>query len=228
MKNKKENTPDNPDISVEQAFNPDNEYKPKKDTQNRNWIFTVNNPKLTEQEFYDYLKSVENVKYFTFQREKDSTEHHQSYIEFSAPKKFSTMKNIFSNDKMGVNAHIYPRRGSKREAHDYAKKIGEYAYKAYTKISDNYEFGTFVDHGERTDINDMIEMRKNGASHNEIRESYGSYVNFYKRVNFFANESRNELFKTTFRKMENTYIFGESEQGKSRYATDLYGFKGVY
>ena len=42
----------------------------KKDTQGRDWVFCVNNPKMTEDEFFEYLKSLVNVKYFCFGREK--------------------------------------------------------------------------------------------------------------------------------------------------------------
>ena len=115
----------------------------KVDTQSRSWVFTINNPKQTEQEFYDYLCTLNNLKYFTFQRERgdEGTEHFQGYIEFSMPKKFSTMRNVLSEKSIGVQAHIEMRNGTKKDAHDYAKKIGKYADKAYTKIGQSYEWG---------------------------------------------------------------------------------------
>lgn len=43
---------------------------PKKDTQHRDWLFTINNPEQSENELYDYLKGLNHIKYFTFQRER--------------------------------------------------------------------------------------------------------------------------------------------------------------
>ena len=44
--------------------------KPKKNKQARDWCFTVNNPVQTEQEFLEYLKTVSDLRYVVFQREK--------------------------------------------------------------------------------------------------------------------------------------------------------------
>ena len=92
---------------------PNNNVTPtiiKNDTQSRNGCFVVNNPKLTDQQMFEYLKTLSNMRYFIFVKEKgdgtensNGTEHHQGYIEFSTPKKFSTIKNFLSNNTIGVN-----------------------------------------------------------------------------------------------------------------------------
>ena len=42
----------------------------KRNSQARDWCFTINNPVQTEQEFLSYLQSVPDLRYVVFQREK--------------------------------------------------------------------------------------------------------------------------------------------------------------
>ena len=210
----------------------------KKDTQARDWVFVVNNPKLTELEMSDYLKTLVNVRYFIFAREKgdgtdgnpEGTEHHQGYIEFTAPKRFSTMKHSFSVETVGVNAHIKPRLSKRINNVNYVKKIGKHADKAHTRISEIFEFGEFVGDGERTDIMDMVKMKVDGISDCEVFESF---TNSYARYNRFVSEMaftyKAEKFATLFRaNLEVYYLYGLTRTGKTRYALDKYGYANVY
>jgi len=75
----------------------------------RNYILTINNPTLSDDEFFDYLKSLNHIKYFIFQREKGKekeTPHFQLYLEFTLGKTFNTMKEYFPT------AHIQQRNSS--------------------------------------------------------------------------------------------------------------------
>ena len=113
----------------------------KKEVRRRNWLFTINNPEQTETELFDYLKTLPNVKYFCFGKEKgdgtdgnpDGTIHCQGYIEYSTSKDFTTVKNQFSEPHIKPNAHLDVRKGTRRQAHDYIFKINEYEDKAHTK-----------------------------------------------------------------------------------------------
>jgi hypothetical protein len=216
----------------------DNNFKiVKVDSQSRDWCFTINHPKLNEQELYDYLKTLSNIRYFVFVREKgdgtidnpNGTEHHQGYIEFSSPKKFSTVKNYLSEAKIGVNAHISQRKNTRSACVKYVKKIDLFLDKAHTHISDIYEFGEFAKQGKRTDITDMVEMKNQGARNTEIFESYpNSFARYKNFVEEMSNEYKSEHFKRVPREIEVVYIYGKAGVGKTRFVMDKYGYENVF
>ena len=213
----------------------------KADSQSRNWTFVVNNPKLNEQEMFDYLKSLVNVRYFIFVREKGDgsptkphgTEHHQGYIEFSQPKKFSTMKGYFSADKIGVNAHISSRKYTRQGCVDYVKKEGAHADKAHTQIGQVYEYGTQPQQGKRNDLAidlvNMVEMKKQGFSDTEIFEAFPHlHARFHNYVDKICMEYKMNIYKKQRRNVKVVYIYGQSGIGKTRYVMEKYGFENVF
>ncbi|GHV03246.1 hypothetical protein FACS1894211_15820 [Clostridia bacterium] len=187
----------------------------------RNYILTVNNPVQTDTDFYEYLKTLPNVKYFAFQREagdNTGTEHFQVYIEFDLGKRFATMKEYFPT------AHIESRKGSKRQARDYCQKDD-------TRVTghDKYEYGDFVESGERSDLNDITQMIENGASDGEIRSAYPSqFFRYYKNISQIRQVCLEAKFDDVFRHLEITYIYGSTETGKTRYVLEKYGYRNVY
>ena len=73
----------------------------KRNSQARDWCFTINNPVQTEQEFMEYLQTVKDLRYVVFQRERapeTGTEHYQGYFEFTQPKWFSGIKKCLSKE----------------------------------------------------------------------------------------------------------------------------------
>ena len=42
----------------------------KRNSQARDWCFTINKPVQTEQEFMEYLQTVKDLRYVVFQRER--------------------------------------------------------------------------------------------------------------------------------------------------------------
>lgn len=186
----------------------------------RNWLLTVNNPTQKEEEFYDYVKELSHIKYFVFQREKGEetgTEHYQVYIEFGVGKTFDTMKKYFPT------AHIEKRKGTKTQARDYCSK-------ADTRIGDKfYEYGTFAEERERSDLNDIIEMVKEGATDEKILEAYPSqYFRYSKHINEVRQTVLQSKFKNKFRELDVTYIWGKAGIGKTRYIMEKHGFENVY
>lgn len=205
----------------------------KIDTRHRGWVFTVNNPKQTEKDFYEYLKTLYNVRYFVFAKEqgdKEETPHYQGYIEFSEPKYFSKMKNDFSEPLITPSAHIEARRGTKKQARDYVKKIGEYADKAHTQVGEAYEFGNLpAENGERSDLEDIMLMIEDGATLKEIKAAYPSqYFRYYRNISFLFNEFMAEKFCDIDRGIKVHYVWGAPRIGKSRAIDRLHGRKAYY
>jgi RNA helicase./Putative viral replication protein. len=198
---------------------------PKKDTQHRDWLFTINNPEQSEKELYDYLTALNHIKYFTFQREKgeQGTEHYQGYLCYTVPKLFSTVKNLFSEPNIRPAAHLEPRKGTKIQAREYCQKQD-------TRIGDNYEYGEFTAEGERADLKQLKQLIEQGADDLELADTvttaYASHLSFVDR-------HRERMIHQKFGKirrlnLEVTYIYGETGLGKTRYVMDKYGDENVY
>ena len=206
------------------------------DTQSRDWGFTVNNPILSDKEMYEYLKSIQGVKYCIFVREKgdgsednpNGTEHHQGYIEFNIPTRFSKVKALFSSDNIGVNAHIAPRQHSRLSCVNYIKKTGFHSDKKHTQLSDIYEIGDFSLQGKRNDIIDMYEMKRDGFSDLEITMNYPQYAHYNNFINKLALEEKTDKYKNKYREMTVIYISGPTRSGKTRYVYEKYGYENVY
>lgn len=187
----------------------------------RNYLLTVNNPAQTDEEFYDYLKTLRHIKYFVFQREQGNatgTEHFQLYIEFEVGKTFTTMKEYFPT------AHIESRKGSKTQARDYCSKTD-------TRMDGHkvFEYGEFIENGERSDLNDITQMIESGATDRDIQLAYPSqFFRYYKNIAQLRQVYLETKFNNVFRELEITYICGSTEKGKTRYVMDKYGYTNVY
>lgn len=185
----------------------------------RNFILTINNEERSDTELFEYCKQLNNIKYFVFQREKGNekgTEHIQMYLEFSMPKKFETIKSYFPR------AHIEERKGTKSQARDYCMKSD-------TRIGEPLEYGTFVDNGKRSDLSDIYELVKDGATDYEIMELYPTqFMRYSKAIQQCRQTYVFNKYKTKFRELEVYYIWGKAGCGKSRYVMDKYGYENVY
>lgn len=185
----------------------------------RNFLLTINNEARTDNELYEYCKQLNSIKYFVFQREKGhetGTEHIQMYIEFNNPKRFETIKSYFPK------AHIEPRKGSKSQARDYCMKSD-------TRIGEPMEYGDFIDNGKRSDLTEIYELVKDGATDFEIMDLYPTqFMRYSKAIQQCRQTYVFEKYKKVFRKLEVYYIWGVAGCGKSRYVMDKYGYENVY
>jgi len=214
------------------------EQKKKHDTQRRNWVFTINNPIQSEKELLEYLRNLPHAKFGCFGRERgdgyedneDGTIHFQGYIEFDQPKWFSTIKGYLSEPNVVPNAHIEPRKGTRKQARDYVYKVGTYAYKAHTLIGEVYSFGEWVDDGERSDLNQLKDLIEEGATDIDLAETVTStYARHLQFVDRYRQAIQKELFGRTRRlDLEVVYIHGSSGVGKTRHIMDKYGDGNVY
>ena len=201
-------------------------------TRVRNYCLTINNPAETDEEFSEYLQTLDHIKYFVFAREQgDGTEenpggtvHLQVYLEFTNGKTFATIKKLFPR------AHIQPRLGTKKAARDYVMKVGKYADKAHTRIGEIFTFGDFAEERARTDLAKITEMADNGVTEQEIRKAYPTqYLMMKTKIRDYIQSLREEQFKSARRlDLEVTYISGTTGKGKTRYVLDLHGDENVF
>ncbi len=198
----------------------------KKNTQARDWCFTVNNPVQNEQEFLTYLKAVPDLRYAVFQRERapeTGTEHYQGYIEFIQPKWFTTIKKCLSKDTIGVDAHIEARRGKRTQARLYCMD-------EETRISPTYyECGEFIEDGERSDLTDIMRDIENDMSFYDLSKKHGNrFIRVMKWAKEFRQAHLENKFKRVFRDMKVYYIYGSAGCGKTSYVFKKHGYDEVY
>ncbi len=213
-------------VKIDFSVTDETSEQPKKNKQARDWCFTVNNPVQSEQEFLAYLQTVSDLRYVVFQRERapeTGTEHYQGYFEFTQPKWFTTIKKYLSKKTIGVDAHIEQRRAKRTQARLYCMD-------EETRISPTYyEYGEFIEDGERTDLTDIMRDIENDMSFYDLSKKHG---NRFIRVMKWAKEYRQAYlenkYKRQFRKMQVYYIYGSAGCGKTSYVFGKYGYDDVY
>lgn len=138
-------------------------------TQSKYWCWTLNNYTNDEEAHIRALANNSTVTYIVFGRERgeNGTPHLQGYIEFNTRKRFSTVKRLLSN-----RIHLETRRGTSDEAADYTKKDGDF-----------FEHGTIsiTNQGRRTDLEDVVESIKEGATLRDLWENNTSTMIRYSR-----------------------------------------------
>ena len=198
----------------------------KRNSQARDWCFTVNNPVQSEQEFMSYLQTLPDLRYVVFQREKapeTGTEHYQGYFEFTQQKWFTTIKKYLSEKAIGVAAHIEARRGKRTQARNYCMDED-------TRISPQYyEYGEFIEDGERTDLTDIMHDIENGMSFYDLSKKHGNrFIRVMKWAKEFRQAHLENKYKRVFRNMQVYYIYGSAGCGKTSYVFNKHGYDDVY
>lgn len=127
--------------------------------------------------------------------------HYQGYAEFSTPMTMKAVKKI-----LGETTHLEVRRGKQKEAIDYCKKDGKWV-----------EFGEMKNQGERTDIEKVRDMIKEGKPDYEIIEEATSWqsVNGIQKMRQMMIKPRAKDCKPVVK-----WIYGKTGTGKSRGAKE--------
>jgi hypothetical protein len=198
----------------------------------RKYQLTINNP--VEHGFtHDNIKQILNdfcgLKYWCMCDEvgKEKTPHTHVYVVFKNPVMFTTLQMRF------YGSHIEPANGSNQENRDYIRKEGKWLddEKNETNLIE-----TFEESGEmppdksstKKETAQIYEMVKNGASDYEILEKYPNAMIKLDKVERVRQTLQAERHKNEFRKLEVTYIWGETGAGKTRSVMEKYGYENVY
>ncbi len=204
-----------------------------KDTQSRKWQITINNPldkEITHDIIKEQLQNITSLIYYCLSDEiggKEKTHHTHLYFVCSSAVRFSTIKNRFPQ------AHIEVAKGTSSQNRDYVFKEGKWENdkKAGTKIPDTQEeWGELPAErqGARNDLADLYDMIKSGMTNYEIMEESPEHLLVIDKVERVRQIFREEQFKTTFRQLEVTYIWGDTNTGKTRSIMELYGYENVF
>lgn len=203
-----------------------------KDTQSRKWQITLNfktKKQIDHTAIKKELSEIKTIQYFCMADEiglKENTPHSHIFIACSSPLRFSTIKRRFPE------AHIEQARGSCEDNRNYISKQGEkWVEKSETSVE-----GTFEEWGEmpierqgaRSDLDFLYQLVKDGKSNFEILEENSDYLLRLTDIERVRQTVRAEEFRTTFRNMEVTYLWGKTGTGKTRFVMEREGYAAVY
>ncbi len=202
------------------------------DTRHRRYLLTINNPlpEWTHEKIREALGQL-HLQYWAMSDEiglKERTFHtHIYFVAKTSAIRFSTVKALFPT------AHIDPAFGNSQECRDYVAKTGKWVNdeKAATSVGGFEEWGELPDEpgqGARTDIAAVYEMIADGMSNAEIMRANPDFAAQISRMDKIRQDILEERYRTTFRKLTVTYIFGPTATGKTRGVMEKHGYGNVY
>ncbi|MHA2023281.1 MAG: hypothetical protein ACTSWQ_06435, partial [Candidatus Thorarchaeota archaeon] len=157
----------------------------------------------------------DRIRYFVWQKERTPTTgrlHYQCYIECNTPQYINFIKECLFKDP-GV--HVQLRTGT-----DAREKCRNYCKKTYTRVEGPYEWGTWVQDGQRSDIDKIKIAIEDGASVGDVMETnfktavrIPHALKLYKQV-----QQRKEAMEE--REVDVRVYYGPTGTGKTRAAMD--------
>lgn len=207
------------------------EITPKKDSKFRKYLLTINNPNdhgITHESIQEILATkFKSLVYACMSDEVASQHHKHVFLAFSSPVRFSQIKKHFPN------AHIDKSRGTAENNRQYVFKEGKWAdtNKAETNLKDtHWEWGEIPIEraGNRTDLAELYELIQDGFSNAEIIEQNPDNILLLQHIDRTRKALLEEKFKSDWRDLDVTYIFGPTGTGKSRHVMEKHGYENVF
>ncbi len=202
------------------------------DSRSRKWQITINNPVdkgYTHQWLKELFGSLKSIVYCCMSDEvgEEGTHHTHIYLACSDAIRFSTLKNKLEG------SHFEMANGTSQQNRDYVFKEGKWEKdkKKETNLGDtHWEYGQMPieRQGARNDLADLYDMIKQGMSNFQIMEMCPQYLFGIDKIERARQVVREEQYKSTFRKVEVTYVFGKTGTGKTRSVMEQYGYENVF
>jgi hypothetical protein len=204
--------------------------KMAKDTQSRKWILTINNPVkhgFDHEKIKEEFANFKSLNYWCMCDEKGDTYHTHIFMSFGSGVRFSKVKKHFPP------ADIRMCKGTSQQNRDYITKEGKWEKdkKKETNIAETFEeWGEMPQErqGNRSDIDDLYDMIKNGMSNYEIMEDTPTYLMHIDKIERARQIVREEQYKNTWRDLHVTYVYGATGTGKTRDIMEKYGYSNVF
>lgn len=204
-----------------------------KDTQSRKWQLTLNFKAIKQIDHASVKQILSRIKpilYYCMADEiglETKTPHTHIFIACSSPVRFSTLKRHFPE------AHIEQARGSCEENKSYIEKSGKWEHdtKGETSIEETFEEWGEIPverQGARSDLDFLYQLVKDGKSNFEILEKNADYLLRLTDIERVRQTVKAEEFRTIFRNMDVTYLWGKTGTGKTRYIMEREGYAAVY
>lgn len=208
------------------------EKKPKKDTQSRKYLLTINNPKdydMSHDQIKEKLKELKSCVYWCMCDEiglETKTHHTHLFIALRSSVYWSRIKKLFPH------GGIESCKGTAQQNRDYIRKEGKYqdSEKKETNLPETFEeWGEMPieKQGKRNDLAMLYEMISQGMSNYEIISTETKFLFDVEKIERARKVIKEEEYKNKWRDVEVHYIYGETGQGKTRYVMEKYGYQNV-
>ena len=219
------------DLNVTKGEPVEKEIVPKKDSKSRKYLLTINNPNehgITHESIQEILANNFKSLVFACMSDEVASQHHKHiFLAFSSPVRFSQIKRHFPT------AHIDKSRGTSENNRDYVFKQCKWAdsNKAETNLKDtHWEWGEIPveRQGSRSDLAELYELIHDGYSNAEIIEQNPDNILLLQHIDRTRKAILEEKYKSDWRDLEVTYIFGPTGTGKSSYVMETHGYANVF
>jgi Putative viral replication protein./RNA helicase. len=198
----------------------------------RKFQLTFNNPQehgFTHEVIKSTLKSFRGCTYWCLSDEvgEQGTPHTHLYAAFQNAVEFTTIQQRFHG------AHLEGARGSHQENRDYIRKEGKWHddAKHETNLPETFEESGDLPEERNAKVKaseEILALIEDGASNAEIMRKHPSTMNRLQHVDAARQTLLEERFRNDFRKLQVTYLWGQTGVGKTRSIMELYGYGNVY
>ena len=190
----------------------------KIDSQSRKFHVVINNPlekNFDHGRIQEVLQGFRGLRYACFADEigETGTFHTHIYVLLKNPTRHSTMRRAFNNQ-----AHIEVAKGTSQENRAYIAKEGKWklSAKQNTSLGTFEEIGSCPDEqpGRRTDLFDMYELLKAGATDYEVLETNPNLIRYIGHMEKVRYALAKENSRTAFRNVSVSYYYGGNGTGR--------------
>lgn len=198
----------------------------------RKFQLTINNPTdhgFTHDRIRANLSESPGLLYWCMCDEvgEQGTPHTHVYVVFKNSVMFETLHKRF------YGAHIEQANGSHQENRDYVRKEGKWLedVKHETNLADTFEeWGELPpDRSHKESQSERImQMVRDGKSNAEILEEIPTAFNKLHFIEQARQTLIQDQYKDTWRKLNVTYLWGDTGAGKTRSVMETYGYSKVY
>lgn len=204
----------------------------KEGNRGNGFVFTYNNFTHTPEQLLEMLQTLPNIAFVRFQIEKATdtgTIHYQGYMHFEKRVYWGVLRRELI--KMGLHRLSHRNRiASPQKAAEYCSKVFDEKSGKQTKLTEPvYQFNELnIQQGERTDLNEIIERVKAGATNAELLEEYPTHFFRYKKhIESVRKTIQESEFEEKYRHMTVFYIHGVPRTGKTRDVSLKFGYKNI-
>lgn len=203
-----------------------------KDKAHRKYLLTLNHPVehgFSHENIRTIIGQFSGCIYWCFCDEvgEQGTPHTHVYLVFRNAVLFSTIQRRF------YGAHIDPAKGSSEENRNYVRKEGKWADDAKhdTNLIETFEeSGPLPDERrqQQKESEVILGMICEGASNADILEEFPTALSKLHHIDAARQVMLEKKYREQFRKLNVSYIWGETGVGKTRGVMEKYGYTQVY
>ena len=201
-------------------------------TKARKYQLTFNNPVdhgFTHEVIRTTLASFPGIQYWCMCDEvgEQGTPHTHLYLYSPNAILFTTLQNRF------MGAHIEMAKGSHQANRDYIRKEGRWLDdgKHETNLPETFEESGDLppERDKRQSVSsEILEMISSGASNAEILMQFPSAMNRLQHIEAARQTLLENRFRSQWRDLQVTYLWGKTGVGKTRSIMELYGYENVF